>query len=86
MRPLIEAAVRLRYETNIMGSVQHEGDPRHIFPYVHRGPRADETKEALRASRASHSRFSGKKLIFNTPAQTHTHGTDNYALLAAEAF
>ncbi|KAF0314703.1 hypothetical protein FJT64_000063 [Amphibalanus amphitrite] len=57
VRPLLEAAVRLRHRTSIVGEVHREGDPCSIFPYVHRGPGEWETKEALLASRAAHSRF-----------------------------
>ena len=63
VRPILEAAVRRRHETTIVGEVHWEDDPTKIFPYVHRGSRADETREVLLATRASRSRFSGKKLI-----------------------
>ena len=59
--PLLESAVHRRRSTIITDSVEHEGDPRKICPYIHRGPRPCETVDALRALRASRSRFSGEQ-------------------------
>ena len=55
---MMEAMVELRLRTTIGGPVgRAEDDPRMVLPYVHRGPRPNESAESLEESREQHSRL-----------------------------
>ena len=61
IRGLMETIVEKRCNTTITGATAGPAadDPRQAFPFGHRGPRPDESKESLDSSRGLHSRFGG---------------------------